>query len=342
MAGDSQSTSASNSAVPLTNEPIKVSIIGLGSMGMAVVKCLALGPNLIKIHAWNRGDAKRKTLQEHKYFNVHVHQNAETAIAAGDIILTMIDDWNGTVKLLQEENIAVWKSKPYRKQKTLILFSTYSPTDLQQFHKTSSEIAKLVNVVGGAIVGVPQTICSPKAYILSSISGMDNVDPSDKLVLDTLGTHVQFTGSNGLASLANIALLQGITFGIVGYEMTQLLFQQYKVNEEFQQQYNTFATQIIPTYISMLVPLISKGITYVPASTFRNVMKLHLQFMEDIGIKNDTYLGAYVHYLNVLIDNESTGREVGPAKWIDYATIDYSSTTKTTTTAATSHSEDEL
>lgn len=328
-----------------------VTILGLGSMGMAIVKCLASKSSMI-IHAWNRGDEKRQQLQSLAYHNVHVHDNINNAIQSSNIIVTMIDDWNGTTNMMYESmndmsnssnNDLVWSTTSsgnndmIHKFKTLVLFSTYTPHDIKTFQRL---VERFVHVWGGAIVGVPQTIGTPLAFILSSSSSDDdhNITSSSSAnqntmiinMLNQLGTHVHFEGDIGLASLANIALIQTITFGIAGHELVQLLLQQYNHTngivkyELFMESYNSFVIQIVPKYITMLLPLISKGQSYVPMKTFYHVTKMHYQFMDEIGIMiSDTYLHGYIQSLEKHMTNhknrnndDETQQKMGPAHWI--------------------------
>lgn len=314
--------------------PKSVTILGLGGMGMAVVKCIASSSS-VQVHAWNRGAAKRQALKEMELSNVYVHESMADAIQSSNIVMTMIDDWEGTVQMIREsskttsEDGDIWKisteegKKTGTREKILLLFSTYSPKDIQDFYQKSGNATG--STMGGAIVGVPQTICSPKAFILSS-GDQSNQEVNE--LLDTLGTHVSFVGDSGLAPLANIALIQTITFGIAGHEMSQLLFQKYPgVNDDFVQKYNSFVTQVVPTYIGMLMPLISKGIPYVPAKTFLNVMNLHMKFMIDLGISDDTYLSGYIKYLQ-RVTEETSNDKYGPADWIRHAVVTSTSNMK--------------
>lgn len=354
-----------NPNVVLLSENTNITILGLGSMGMSIVKCLVSSTQTtttpITVHAWNRGEKKREHLKSLSLNNVHVHDNMNDAIQSSNIILTMIDDWNGTSIMMYESiinnnNPHIWSSSSSldhnmnHNKKTLILFSTYTPHDIQRFHNM---VSQYVNVWGGAIIGVPQTICTPNAFVLSSSSS--NIDDDSvendisnstimidhhqiikNIILNKLGTYIHFNNNIGLASLANIGLIQTITFGIVGHELIQLVFKQYNntsttdssnmiINNDFIEIYNNLMIQIVPKYMTMLLPLVSKGITYVPIQTFYNVMKMHYIFMMELNINiHNTYLHGYIESLHKQIithSNNNNNEKMGPANWIQSATI---------------------
>jgi hypothetical protein len=362
-----------------------VTILGLGGMGVSVVRCLAVGSNQPKsssspgttptppsmedgrtnfhsvnnIHVWNRGDTKRQRVHDMNLTNTYIHTTIGTAIDSSDIVFTMIDDWDGTKKIIRDyvsRKSTATTTTTTTTTKTFVLFSTYSPNEILEFqNELNRDRAKglldddgppqRVRIVGGAIVAVPQTICTPQAFWFSSSSKSvsnddkdaddDDDDTKTKLddVLNGLGRHYSYYGYDiGIAPLLNIALIQGITFGIVGHEMSQLLLERYlteRIDDEtttttttisrrtILQQYNTeIVHHIVPTFIGMLLPFIGKQIPYVPAKTFLHVMKLHMKFSTEIGIHSDIYLAQYVYYLEK-IDAQD---KAGPAQWIKYAT----------------------
>jgi hypothetical protein len=270
-------------------------------MGTAVVKCLS--SNDVQVHAWNRGVEKREAVKD----VATVYETAAAAVQASNLTLILIDDWEGTVKLINDIDRQIWKDK------TVVLFSTYTPTDIQKIQTDIFDDESTV-LVGGAIVGVPQTICSEKALILTS---------ADIPVLNTVGRTVSFTGDVGLAALANMALILVITFGIAGQELAHLIIQQYGANDQFIQTYAPLSAEIGPDYAKMLLPMVSKAIStkeygrsYVPAGVFRRVLQMHSAFMDDLGIADDTFLSTYLRYLEKVPNDKD-----GPAAWIEQAVV---------------------
>jgi 3-hydroxyisobutyrate dehydrogenase-like beta-hydroxyacid dehydrogenase len=278
-----------------------VTILGLGSMGQAFVQCLVKDNN-ITIHAWNRGIEKREMVRS----IANIYETAELAVKASNLTLILIDDWEGMIQLIKDIDRKAWDNK------IVVLFSTYTPTDILSLQADYFPDDGNIVLVGGAIVGVPQTICSPKALVLLS---------EDIPTLHNIGRVEIFTGNVGFAALVNMALILVITFGIAGQELAHLIIQQYGVSEQFLQTYIPLSADIGPDYTRMLLPMVSKAITtkeyeksYVPVAVFRGVLKMHSTFMNDIGIKDDTFLASYLLYLTKI-----SNTKMGPAAWVEEA-----------------------
>ena len=298
------------------NDYHDITILGLGSMGQAFVKCLLKIDDdnnpAIKVHAWNRGSEKRNTVRD---MGAMVYDTAEAAVQASNITLILIDDWDGIIQLLTKDiSRDVWSNN----NKVVVLFSTYTPTDIiklqtEYFLKaTNAGTGSNVVLVGGAIVGVPQTVCTPKALVLLSA----NIPQ-----IHSIGRVEVFQGNVGYAALVNMALILVITFGIAGQELAHLIINQYGVTNstEFFKAYIPLSTDIGPEYTKMLLPILSNSVvskeyekSYVPVGTFRNVLQMHVTFMKEIGIVDDTFLTSYLYYLNKV-----TNAKYGPAAWIE-------------------------
>lgn len=281
-----------------TLSPSSVTVLGLGYMGTAVLRCLA--KNGVQVHAWNRGAEKREAVRD----VATVHQTAAAAVQASNVTLVLIDDWEGSVKLIRDMDKLMWKNR------TIILFSTYTPTDIQKLQADFFDESG--TLVGGAIVGVPQTICTNKALILTT---------ADFPVLNAAGRTVSFEGSVGLAALANMALILVITFGVAGQELAHLIIEKFGVDEQFLEIYAPLSAEIGPDYLKMLLPMVSKSITtkeyersYVPVGVFQRVLQMHATFMDGLGIADDTFLAAYLQYLDRV-----PNKKFGPASWIEQA-----------------------
>jgi 3-hydroxyisobutyrate dehydrogenase-like beta-hydroxyacid dehydrogenase len=327
--GDAQPTAQQHPLSTSTN-PLRIqdyhdiTILGLGSMGQAFVQCLLKRNNddtsnnnnnttAVKVHAWNRGSEKRDKVRD---MGAAVYDTAEAAVQASNITLILIDDWEGIVQLLTKDmNREIWTEN-----KVVVLFSTYSPTDIIQlqneYFRKDSDTGTDVVLVGGAIVGVPQTVCTPKALILLS---------ADVPQLRTVGRVEVFPGNVGYAALVNMALILVITFGIAGQELAHLIIKQYGVTNmaEFYKAYIPLSAEIGPEYTKMLLPILSHSVvnneyekSYVPVGTFRNVLQMHVTFMKEIGIVDDTFLTSYLYYLDKV-----TNPKYGPAAWIEEVNV---------------------
>jgi 3-hydroxyisobutyrate dehydrogenase-like beta-hydroxyacid dehydrogenase len=295
-----------------------ITILGLGSMGQAFVKCLlqqqqqeqsntTTAKTAITVHGWNRGSNKRDIVRD---MGARIYETPDAAILASNITLILIDDWDGIIQLITKDiPRTVWSNK------VVVLFSTYTPTDILQLQREYfNNNDTNVLLVGGAIVGVPQTICTPKALILLS---------TDIPQLQNVGRIEMFRGNVGYAALVNMALILVITFGIAGQELAHLIIQQFGVTDDFFRTYVPLSSQIGPDYTKMLLPISSNSIiskeyekSYVPVGVFRNVLQMHITFMKEIGIANDTFLSAYVQYLNKV-----SNTKFGPAAWIEEAVV---------------------
>jgi len=332
LAQDGETTAA-----PPPNKKDAVTILGLGNMGTAVLQCLVDAGH--PVHAWNRGERKRQAVAE---IATVVHASATAAVQASATTLILIDDWAGTVQLLNDIRMMDMESNGEPKQ--VVVFSTYTPTDIQkvllQHQQTTTNTN--VTIIGGAIVGVPQTICTPQALLLTS---------SPVPVLEPVGRTVAFSGHDvGLAALANMALILVITFGVAGQELALLIIRQYPgMDQHFLDTYIPLAVEIGPAYTKMLLPAVSKAATtreyersYVPVGVFRKVLRMHATFMEELGIKDDTFLASYLRYLEQVANEKH-----GPVAWTELAT-NLSETSAATTTPADEEmaenvaSEDEL
>jgi len=312
-----------------------VTVLGLGKMGTAVLQCLvgaagdsddehpydsaaAGSSRRTVVHAWNRGVEKRRAVADLE--SVTVHETPRSAVASSPTTLILIDDWPGTVQLVRDllTDSDGGETTAALHNKTFVLFSTYTPTDIQEVERELFSVVEgrgsSITLVGGAIVGVPQTICSEQALILTSA----NVP-----VLLRVGRTVAFSGGDvGLAALCNMALILVITFGIAGQELALLIIRQYGVDQHFLDTYTPLAAEIGPSYIKMLLPAVSKAVTnrgyersYVPVGVFRKVLQMHVSFMDHLGIASDTFLASYLRYLQKI-----TNEKHGPAAWTELAT----------------------
>jgi hypothetical protein len=296
-----------------------VAVLGLGGMGMAVLRCLSAasssGSSSSKgaapvVHAWNRGQGKRQQAQQELDDGaVVIHETAQGAVDAANVILVLIDDWDGIVALLSDP-LAI-------DNKTVVIFSTYTPTDIAALHLGGSGGTL---VVGGAVVGVPQTICTDRATILLS---------HDVPAIAGIGTSVVLPGNHaGTAALANMALIQVITFGVAGQELAYLMLRAYfetKIPDErtaasdFYSVYSRISSEIGPAYTGMLLPSVSRAVvtgdygkSYVPCGVFRKVLKMHVAFLEGTLGLSGTFLNAYLASL----DRVPNGGD-GPVAWIE-------------------------
>lgn len=281
-----------------------IAVLGLGGMGTAVARCLA--DNNHSVHAWNRSAPRHKDLSS---IILHSSMHAAVGNATSGTVLIVIDSWEGakevTLNVAQQVDINGDKL-------TVVVFSTYTPDEI---YDLSISVSDKLNLVGGAIVGVPETICTKAALTLVSSSDLDKeLKPLGRLVSTSSANNV------GSASLLNIALILTITFGIAGTELAFLMIQASE-SKEIQVIYSGLAQEFGTSYIGMLLPLVSKSFiennysaTYVPAETLHSLfLKVCHYIHTKLGIKGETFLDTYVASLGQVVEPG-----LGPLAWTKY------------------------
>jgi hypothetical protein len=322
----SSSTSTEDEAVPAGG----IAVLGLGRMGTAVARCLAGGEEQEQdddqavlrptagrsvravVHAWNRSPPRH--LPDDPSSTILLHSTLEYAVgnATTGILLVVIDDWTGAQQVTR--NVARYIAERERKgarptttttttTTTVIVFSTYTPDEMQHLFEASSQSQSqsqlqlhTMDLVGGAIVGIPETICSTASLVLLSASS-SSTGQAVKALLDPLGTVVSIDAnaddeeeeedpsssssssslSNhnnnnvGSASLLNIALILTITFGLAGSELALLMIQSAASTNNSNNRndrptssfsslldvYDQLARDVAVSYIRLLLPLVS-------------------------------------------------------------------------------------
>eukprot|EP00546_Thalassionema_frauenfeldii_P013987 CAMPEP_0178929566 /NCGR_PEP_ID=MMETSP0786-20121207/20679_1 /TAXON_ID=186022 /ORGANISM="Thalassionema frauenfeldii, Strain CCMP 1798" /LENGTH=286 /DNA_ID=CAMNT_0020605853 /DNA_START=137 /DNA_END=997 /DNA_ORIENTATION=- len=277
-------------------------------MGKAVVKCFA--KNDYSIHAWNRGERNRQVIKDLHLPNVEVYDQFYKAVEQSDIVFMHIDAGtnlaNTNTLIRSTSESSSWKDK------ILIQFSS-----IRQNKYMSSLDGTLVS---GAFIAVPETICSDAAMILVSASEHSTLKTVNS-TLSHLGSVVHFDNDIGLAALANMAIIQALTFGLAGHEMAHLLMEQYGAPLEFIEQCAQVIMSVVPSYAKMLYGIVSKSITskqwsqsYVPSQDMLNLLEMHARFLREMNVKGDTYLEGYMKYLRKISNSTH-----GPSAWIQHA-----------------------
>lgn len=284
-----------------------VTVLGLGHMGSAIASCLA---ETTVVHAWNRSPrpGMEGVVQQ-------MHSTAENAVRASNLTMVCIDDWEGTVDLLQRLDSI---SDVWTEDRTVVVFSTYTPHDIQQLQAR----LHIPRLVGGAVVGVPATICSQQAWILVS-----DAPPTDhRGAFSTLGKETVLPNSDvGSAALINLSLVLTITFGIAGHELAHLILQAYSTASHSHllvEMYSSLASEIGPKFGALLLPSVSKAMSsqlfsdsYVPAHVLAKLLgKIEAYATQQLGLVDDNFLSAYLVHLGKVTDKEE-----GPAAWTKYA-----------------------
>ena len=341
-----------------------VTVIGLGSMGSAVSKCFASssfyfsdneeGEDYI-VHAWTRSGGAGSLSDSNGEIDsairhhVKIHESSNAAIASSLLTVIVIDDWSGVVSFVLEHEDVLGKydsgldpgddadattsslTSSTNQSRTVVLFSTYSPIDIQNLASTLSSSRRQksssidtssdlsLNLVGGAIVGVPTTICSPRSLIMTS-SAVPELQPlGTTVVLDSPkqkndnnsnSINRSITNDNendvGTAALMNMALVVTIFFGLVGHELAHLMIQRYfnGVSDQFEETYQQLASDVAIQYTSMLLPSTSTAMKtknfqrmYAPTSAVLRLLRMVVELKNHLGITNETFLDAHIKTL---------------------------------------------
>jgi len=270
-----------------------IGVVGLGLMGKAIVECYASQPHF-QVHAWNRGESRRRQVRDLNIDNVKVHDTLEDFLAATEDIVIMAifggEDLQNANALLRQSNL--WKGK------TLVQYSAHEPTSAQEHNKLVSFVGG--ELIAGAMMAVPSWICHEGTFFVSSTntSTLDKVMP----VLKPMGTIVRFDEDIGLASLADIGILQTLHFGVTGHEMAHLLMERYGASKKFREQFVDLTAKIAPPFLKETALQVSKGIlsknwkeageTGDSVAIVLDVFSIHLSFFRKMGIPNDTYLDS--------------------------------------------------
>lgn len=268
----------------------KITVIGLGNMGTAVAECLAK-QDQYQVHVWNRTP---KAVQG----DLLVHSDVTAAVHSAPTILLFVDDWSATKELLERLRHTLIGKK-------IVVFSTYTPSDIES-------VQNMDGLIGGALVGVPETVCTPQALVVTS---------SPVEALNVVGRTVALEGNrSGLASLINMCLIWAIHFGIAGHELAHLALQRYGAADAVVETYSELAVSVGTKLTAQLLPAVSISFRqddfasrYVPVGVLRKVCAMEIAYLKNsLGITS-TFLDAYLESLKK-VPNERDG----PVAWTQH------------------------
>jgi 3-hydroxyisobutyrate dehydrogenase-like beta-hydroxyacid dehydrogenase len=183
----------------------EVSIIGLGSMGMALAKAMLVGP--LKLTVWNRTAAKMLPLVE---AGAHAAPSLVAAVQASSIILVCVDNYAITKQLIGQPDVI--RNLP---GKTFIQLSTGTPKEAREAEAWFTERGAIY--IDGAIMEYPIGIGTPNTKILFAgpQSAYDQCAPT----ISPLGGGLRYVGTNiGAAAALDLALLSkyiGMALGVI-------------------------------------------------------------------------------------------------------------------------------
>lgn len=180
-----------------------VAVLGIGRMGLPMATRLCQAG--LTVHAWNRSPEKAQALKAH---GAHVHDDARTAVAAADIVISLLENGPVVHDVLFERGAA----QAMRAGSLVVDMASIKPAEAR-------EHAQRLQALGIAHVDAPVSggTVAAEAGTLAIMAGGEAHDlERARPVLQHLGTttHVGPHGAGQLAKLAN-QMIVGITIGAV-------------------------------------------------------------------------------------------------------------------------------
>jgi 3-hydroxyisobutyrate dehydrogenase len=184
------------------NSKMNIGWIGLGNMGMPMVK------NLVKagfaVTVYNRSADKSETLS--KEIKIGVVYSPAELLASSDVIITMLSDDNA-VKDIYERAEGILSARP-GKELTIVDMSTVSPETTKYLAGLCAE--KGIPYLDAPVAGSVKP--AEEAQLVIMVGGDEKVYEKVKPVFDALGKMSVYLGENGKANVAKLSvnLLLGI------------------------------------------------------------------------------------------------------------------------------------
>jgi 3-hydroxyisobutyrate dehydrogenase-like beta-hydroxyacid dehydrogenase len=236
----------------MLEENKNIALLGLGIMGRAVAK--SYSSKGYTVHGWNRGKVNQDLAKDMNLENLVICDDAAEAVKHSDhlVIMTVMADQmlSTTETVIQSVDANIWKGK------TLVQFTSHDPFAIKAQEKLVTTTMH-ANLIGGAMMAVPDTVGTNKGNFLVSSKDPKLVE-HNLPALQVLGNVVPLNGDIGLASLADIGLLQALQFGLAGNELSCLIFERYGVDQTFKDTNAVFSVNFWSKTVNMtylLVPL---------------------------------------------------------------------------------------
>ena len=183
----------------------EVSIVGLGSMGMALAKAMLVGP--LKLTVWNRTAAKTIPLVE---AGAHAAPSLAAAVQASAIIVICVDNYAITKQLIGQPDVI-----RNLFGKIVIQLSTGTPKDAREADAWFKEQG--ATYIDGAIMEYPSGIGTPQTKIL--FAGPQEAFEHCAPAISPLGGGLKYVGPNiSAAAVLDLALLTeyvGLALGVI-------------------------------------------------------------------------------------------------------------------------------
>lgn len=182
----------------------KVTVIGLGAMGIALARRLADAG--LEVTAWNRTAAKAD-LVNHQ--GVRLVSDALNAVRDSPVIVVCVTNYDASAAIFADERIAA-----AMKGKLLVQLSSGTPQDARDSEAWSN--ARGIAYLDGAIMATPVQIGSAQAAIF--VSGQDAAWLKAQAILAPLAATVNHVGAApGLAATIDLAILSYLFSALLGF-----------------------------------------------------------------------------------------------------------------------------
>lgn len=189
----------------------KVTVIGLGRMGSAIVRTLLKSG--FAVTAWNRTAGKAEAL---KSDGATIAENVRAAIEASPLIITCVSDYAATRHLLSEDGLV-----EILRGKTLVELTTGTSQDARDAKSWADGLG--LSYLDGAIGSTPDTLGDPETQIF--LSGPSAIYKENQTTLKTLG-NIQYVGEEiGLAGAYDLALLTYFWGSYLGFLNSVRIFE---------------------------------------------------------------------------------------------------------------------
>ncbi|AUX46966.1 hypothetical protein SOCE26_084760 [Sorangium cellulosum] len=187
-----------------TNALGDVSILGLGSMGIALAR--ALLQRGARVTAWNRTRAKAEPLAAE---GAALASSPAHAVQASAVVVVCVTDYPSTYGALEAPEAAAALAG-----KVLVQLSTGSPREARDAEAWARK--RGADYLDGAILAIPSQIGRPESTILAS--GSETAFRKSKPLLEGMAGTVTYLGEKvGAASAVDLAFLSHVFSGLVGF-----------------------------------------------------------------------------------------------------------------------------
>ncbi|WP_438028297.1 NAD(P)-dependent oxidoreductase [Sorangium sp. So ce233] len=181
-----------------------VSVIGLGSMGIALAR--ALLRKGFRVTVWNRTSAKAEPLVAE---GAALAPSALAAVQASAVVIVCVTDYQATYRVLEAKEVTSALAG-----KVLVQLSTGSPDEARGAEAWAKQ--RGVDYLDGAILATPRQVATPECTILAA--GSETAFGMSKALLESMAGTVTYLGQRvGVASGLDLAFGSYLFAALMGF-----------------------------------------------------------------------------------------------------------------------------